>query len=297
MGTTIVIVLLLVGVFVYMFVVSDIASSTSSKLFKDGPRGRAYMFKDFMTELDNKADKNVSKLFEEMCLINPLKYKDDPSVPVILDRYKKILSGEVIDPDGSNAPSPSLNGKPNPDYKKYLVHQYRAQRKGGKDVEWLREELDRIDNSEQAFQIELEVAQQLISLGLPKRYVRHAITYYRIENFTPKDWDRLVREVKSAAGIKDSDGYISEFLIDTDGTVPTTEGVLKKYVMLRIGGVPKIIAIEYALDDITFEQAKVAAVYVDKGYPAHEAIKIVIKKDLEEKEKEELIKKYQKELM
>jgi len=151
-----------------------------------------------------KLTKSVSAMFEEMCLLNPLKYQNDPRIPQIIRDYKGYITGALVDLEGNHIPSEYLNGDPNPDYKKYLHNQRKAMRLQGEKSSWadkLYKELDTLDKYREAKET---FKADLVKSEIPFTTAMALITDERMAQTTEEEWKLIKQQVKR---------YINDFSI------------------------------------------------------------------------------------
>ena len=278
----------------YWWVVDSLVRKMAPFLFKskDDDKSRASGYSSFLKGYESDSSKNISHLFEEMCIKNPLEYKDDPRLDAVIKDYSDLIKGRHLDPEGLHAPSLTIDGKDNPDYYRYLRNQKRALAKKGHDIEWITEEMARVTSKKNAENITTEFGEELVKRGMPEEALPFVLTYNRIETHSPEDWDALIKTVNEAVENNCPGKYMVEYFADVEDPMSYEGYILVDYSTLRDSGVPKSIALSVANLSITKSQATRAAIYVDRGYSDKEAIIKVLKEDRAETESADLVNDY-----
>lgn len=284
--------ILAIFVIAYGWFVNSILSKIFPSLLKtkkEGTATRAYS--SFIKGNYSEGPENISMIFEEMCVLNPLKYVGNPKVDLIIEKYRDLIKGRLLDPDGLHTPSLEVDGQENPDYYRYLRNQKRALTKVGVDTGWITEEMARVTSQRSSRSIEAEYIEQLSLRGLPDDLIDVTLTYNRIEGYTPEDWDAFIKATKGALEEGSDYEFVVEFIEDVEDANYYEEIIITNYSILRGEGVPKRISLEYARGAISDSQAAKASHLYQKGYSEEEAlIKILeaYKEDVSERDLKEM---------
>jgi hypothetical protein len=256
-------------------------------------------FKEAYTN-DNTIDKggkdveqSISLQYEEMCIRNPLDYKDKNKVFEVLNKYKDIISGKVLDPTGYNIPSEYIDCMPNPDYMKYLNNQKKNLNKLGQLDTWVHKEHERFYNTLKYNELQKKFIASLIEFGIPEKLVYAAVSDYRLNAYTPNDWDKLKNTLKRY--LEEFDGsFTLEYTVLFEGDRLHDYQSMEKYCTLRDSGVEADIAKIVIDGDITDEQLYTIISLIDKkAYKPYDAIMKVLT-DFNKKEQEEELRSFYK---
>lgn len=293
-GTIVVSIVLII----YGWVISIFVRKTTGVVFKAPVDDIGTdMFSGYVRSNTHSVTNSISAEFEEKCIRDPLKYKNDADIPKVLKDYKDLLLGHILDPEGIHTPSLNINGEENPDYYRYLRNQKRALDKVGKDTEWLSKEMARVTSGKKALELESEFGEHLFGMGLPEDIVVCALTYERLESHTPDNWEALVASVNSILETnEDCSEFIIEFLNMVSDPTYYTVGSIDDYVTLREYGVTSYLSLPCAKREITMQQAVSAAELTDRGYTDEDALIKVLEVSKESYEKEALVDLYKSQI-
>lgn len=279
----------------YGWVIHSILRKIAPKLLAGTVKTQSKGYSDIIKGDDDYTE-NISSKFEEMCIRNPLAYKDSSELKEVVDNYSKLIKGQILDPEGNHIPSLNVDGDENPDYYRYLRNQKRALDKAGHNTDWVKTEMSRYTSQKNAEAIERCFAEELIKKGLPEIFIPYALSYGRIETHTPQDWESLVTSIKTA----DKEGCSEESIVDFLETVETPESyegyILSDYATLRDSGVDHLLALEFANHRISSDQAIEASYYIQRGYTAEEALTKVLEEASNKLEEQDLKNKYRSQL-
>lgn len=236
---------------------------------------------------DTETVENISSLYELMCVREPLAHKNDPRISEILQKYKKVLSGEIVDQDCRHMPSEYIDGKFNNDYRTYLIHQDKVQ-----DAPWIKDEIKRIDEKSEVRDVALDYGRMLLELGFPLEVMGAAIKDERINSFEPEDWKKFVEktneylkhyEPRTVYNFMD---YVLDHEFFNDDTMSIFSACFENDVPLEL-------SLELARRRITMEQAQAIITYREEIECSwEEAIHDVIEKYVEKEDKERLAQDY-----
>lgn len=196
---------------------------------------------------------SISQRYERMCFHEIAKYQGSSELPEVLDQYRKLLHGEILDPMGEHIPSELLENDPNPDYETYLKAQKKVLKARGYDISWIQRELSRIKNVKKEDKVQKEYCMHIISLGIPAVALPFVMTDYRMENYSPDQWRDLADQFKK---------YMREYEVQVIGTFllhiedPKSfadSEKMARFSMLYEEGVPIKIAIDNVMDRLCDE--------------------------------------------
>lgn len=139
---------------------------------------------------------SISSLYERKCIKEPVRYEHDPDMPRIVDTYKDLLQGRILDPEAQHAPSERLEGKVNNDYLTYLRNQRRCLKKSGIDNSWFQQEIKRINRVLEEDNIRGQFFAELLGLGIPADFIPFLVQDDKIEEYTPEEWRRIAESLK-----------------------------------------------------------------------------------------------------
>lgn len=234
-------------------------------------------------------EKNIARLYEEMCVLHPLKYKDDPRIPDIVLRYRSIINGAIADPNGINTPSLILLDQENPDYETYIKNQAKYNNASYA----LKNEASRIKKQKNERDVRNQFFAYIVSQGIPLSVVSSAVTDAKIDSFETKDWQKFIKVVKIYLQASE-EHIVSDFV----GTFDEKEIILnhkkfEQYVVFKSNKVPNETIIEIIRGRITIDQAyRILSLVEDFQYKWNEAINEVLSEDLKKQEEIDLRKKY-----
>ena len=233
---------------------------------------------------------NISALFEKMCVIEPLTYKNHPKLPEVIENYKKLLGGLIPDPEGAHVPSKYLNGDINKDYVKYLKGQQAC---AGKSPAWIAEEFKRISTDKSILSVKANFCTKLWEMGCPEDLAIACATDERLNTYQAEDWKRLVEAVKTYAQ-EDETALVIGFLAVTDDiNVLTNKSSFEIYKVCVDQEVSESVRDFIVTGKISLEQAIDICKYKESIRSTwEEAMEVIITRDLEADESEELIAKY-----
>jgi len=237
------------------------------------------------------AEQSISLQYEEMCIRNPLDYKDKKVVFEVINKYKDIISGKTLDPTGYNIPSEYIDGMPNPDYLKYLNNQSKNLSRLGKQSTWVHKEHERFYNTIKYSKLQKKFVKSLIEFGIPENLVYATVSDYRLTTYTPNDWDKLKDSLKRYLEEFDV-SYVIEYVLFFEGDKLHDYNSIEKYHTLRDCGVEADIAKIVIDGDITDEQLYHIINLIDtKAYKPYDAVLKVLT-DFNIKEKEEELRSF-----
>jgi len=232
---------------------------------------------------------NIAYMYEQMCALHPLRYENDPRVPVVLERYRKIVSGEEPDREGRHVPSEKLDGGANPDYLRYLINQ----RKVLGEPDWLMKEIKRTEEVVELDDIRSDYLVAMLDMGIPAEIAVGMIRDDRLDTFEPEDWQTFMRKVK---------GYVSRYPADvvynfvaniSDKETLFDEDKLDTFAVYQEHDAPISMSLEIVQGRITTDQAeKITRLVVEEDYPWDEAMEEVLQETINESKAEELRERY-----
>lgn len=249
----------------------------------------SHSFSNIVTAGSAGTENNISRLYEELCVLHPLKNKNDPRIPGIVKKYQDIINGKIDDPEGINTPSMYLLNRLNPDYETYIKNQARL----GYSSSNLKEEVSRIKNKRAERDVRNMFFARLVSEGIPISVVCSAVTDAKIDSFGADDWKKFIKAVKIY--IQAADEYVVSDFVETfdDKEIILDHKKFEKYVVFKNNKVPNETIIEIIKERITIDQAYRMLNLVDNfQYTWDEAVEEILSDDHKEKEENDLRKKY-----
>jgi hypothetical protein len=232
---------------------------------------------------------NISEAYERMCVLDPLEYKDDPSIPGIIEQYKKLLRGELLDSEGRHVPSEFLMDKRNPDYDAYIRAQANAQ--GSK----LRKEARRLKASESEEDMRADFTAHLLEMNFPVDVLSAVLTEQKLNKYKAEDWKKLARQVKLYCEKYPSE-FVAEFLETfSDLRILFDAEKMHAYFTYRQYSVPVNVVTEIVRGRITVKQAeRILKLGIDDSYSWEEAVKEVLEEDAQADVENKLRAKYRR---
>lgn len=241
-------------------------------------------------------NQNISETYERMCILEPVKYQNDPTLSKVISDYKALLQGKLLDPEGLHVPSETINDFPNPDYQRYL----KAQRKALKLSKKISgrtaydKELRRLDIVDKEEDIRVQFILELGKLGLSEVAVSALMSDTKLNKFKAEEWKRLAKKVKGYSETYDESVVFSFLSHIDDISILLDENKLDQYNTYVCHGAPEAIALEIITDGISQEQAVRAARLVDRhSYDWTDAVTEVLETDLKVTTEKTLRNKYQ----
>jgi len=222
---------------------------------------------------------SISKVYEEMCILHPLEHEGDPRVEDVVARYKDLLKGKILDPDGKHIPTETLDGRLNPDYKRYLRSQVRAMTRAGMDPAWFKEELKRFSKIDKFEDIGADFYIALEKMGAPEYFTTALCAQGRMEKYIPEEWKELIAQVKKyEASYHPADViYFLESVSDKDDLLD--EAKMDAFTKLRELGIDDKLAAAYIHYDISEEDLEdIVTVMEDESVSCEEALKSVLER-------------------
>jgi hypothetical protein len=241
-----------------------------------------------------KSSDSISALYEEMCVRNPLKYKNDPRVDSLLASYRKLIKGELPDITGKHIPSEYIDGKINPDYKKYLHNQRLVLKRNSVEAPWVDKfckeftTLEKYRKAKDVFEKELQEA------GLPFLTVQHLLTDERMASTTQEEWKAIKLQVERYLGDFESI-YVNEFIdYASDMESLCDYDVMEAFATWMENDVPSQLAYLCASGTISEEDMHEIIRLRNAGLDIKEATRKILKKVVTAAEEDDLRDMYKK---
>jgi hypothetical protein len=255
----------------------------------------SHKYDSIIKDANKGATISIAQLFEDMCFNNVCKYENDPRLPKVIQDYKDLLKGKILDPDAKNVPSEIIDGILNSDYRVYLKAQIRELDKAGKDVVWFKKELKRFSACERGDIFEANFLMHLETMGAPNELLGSMVNESRMESYSPDDWQNLVGKVKEYAKKYEMD-VISDFLYNVlDKSTLLDEDKLDAYCQLINLGIDEEAASRYLSGDLSSEDlARVAEMMDQFNMTCEETLENLLstkKSELKEKSLKESYKR------
>jgi len=230
----------------------------------------------------------VVRKYERMCILDPVTYRNDPSIPQLITDYQDIISGKVIDRNGNNVPSEELLGHKNQDYLRYVTNQARALKS-----KILLVEKTRVLRAGKEVQIKQDFLVQLIHKGIPLYLAAAAVSDEKLNSFSSEDWDKFCSVIKGYLETEDRD-TVQEFVtLFSDKKILFDSKSFETFSTFYRHEVPNAITSEIVTGKITVEQAvRMVELAQEYDFEWTEAKEEILSNDLKISEAEDLRKKY-----
>ena len=242
-----------------------------------------------LTKNKIEIEENISARFERMCLLDPIAYKNDPALPAVIEQYGKLLRGEIADPQGRHMPSETLLGKPNPDYKTYVMVQKKVLGKQG----GLCGEARRLITIDKEDALRVEFITKLDEMNFPVEVVSAVLSDEKLNSFTAKNWVTLTATTRKYLQ-EYTAGEVADFFQQFDDIKILCDPTkIEAYTIFRKYSAPLNIVVEIIRDRITVDQGvRIMKLVIDSSYEWDEAVQEILEEDFEKSEVEELTAKY-----
>lgn len=237
---------------------------------------------------------SIVQKYERMCIVDPVKFKNDPSIPGIIAQYNDIISGKVIDVKGENVPSEFLIGKKNPDYQKYLTCQAKALKMvKPREAIALKVENNRVHRRDAEDTTRTMFIAHLVEQGLPLVLVVGAVTDAKLNTYSEDDWRAFCRIVKDYLQMADREVVMSFVETFDDKKIILDANKFESFMVFYEFDIPQEILVELIRDRITPEQAiRMVSLHQDHQYDWDEAMQEVLEDDLKRASEVDLRKQY-----
>lgn len=237
----------------------------------------------------------IVQQYEKMCILDPISYKNDPSLPGIIAEYKNIISGSILDPQGHNIPSRELLGKHNPDYDKYIHNQAAAlnTKTFSHQASTFFEEEKRIKENEEKEELKSEIMGLLISQNIPPLVVHSAMTKKKLEIYSSEDWISFYKKVKEYLEISDR-SIVTSFVENIDDlSLILDEDMFNKFSIFSKHSLPVAAIMRLITGEITDDQATRALGRIEVLHISFEkALEDILAMDNKKAEEDALRKSY-----
>jgi hypothetical protein len=230
-------------------------------------------------------------IFEEKCIKDPVEASYLEEIAI---QYGDILSGRVLDPNGTRAPSEFLDGNRNPEYLEYLSNQKAAFDKNNMTSGWIDRELLRVGGEVEYAEIKEGFIETLINeYNFPEELISFAVTDERMEKFDESQWKRFAQAMRHAqpeVNIGVLGTYIS--LMDDFDNLVSYES-LEKFCLWWRHDVPLNVCKENIMGNISDETLhEVVRLIDDELYDPEEALVKVLDDNINQLKEDELRKHY-----
>jgi len=238
---------------------------------------------------------NPTILYEELCVRNPGDHKKDPRIPSVISQYNDIIHGKTPDPEGQYAPSEKIDGELNADYITYLKNQKKALKAKGDNVEWIKNELARLQKIDRADTAVRGFFSQLIDMGMPPVLFTMVVTEERMESYSPKDWKEMISHINEYLENDCAIQNIGAFLLYYDDPdIIYNHSKMYQFDMLLKHGIPVPLAKMVIEDQIHIDtMIEVITKVQERGYDWDEAMEETFSDLLENQERQEFREMYQ----
>jgi hypothetical protein len=237
---------------------------------------------------------SIGKSYETMCVLHPEEYEGDPHITKILEDYRKLLRGEILDEPMENAPSEILEDILNKDYLTYLKNQTKALKKAGKPSERMEQEYKRVKRAHKENDLLTDFRLALLDQDLPVQYLISATSHGRIQTYRKEDWEDLVKAVTDYDATY---GYpcVALFLEKVeDKESLLDESKMEAFAKLIGLGVDSFMAASFVQDKMTEEDLqKVVEIMEARELSGNAALSLVLQEKKKELKKETLREQYE----
>jgi hypothetical protein len=233
--------------------------------------------------------------YERMCVLEPLKYKGDTSIPSLIAEYQAIITGKVLDPQGLNIPSEILLGKPNPDYAQYVTNQAKALKQASysKPSKALEEEQWRVVRLKEEQTVRSTFIAELVSQGIPAFTAEAAASDAKLNSYTAEDWKKFCKIIPDYVTLSDSLTVMLFVKLFDDKKILFDFHKFEQYLVYVSYNIPDKIIIELLKGRISQEQsARVVTLVQDHRYEWDEALQEVLQEDQKKSQENKLRKSY-----
>jgi len=237
--------------------------------------------------------RNISERFEEMCIRNPLQYKDDPAVAEVIAEYRALLSGKLPDVEGCHMPSVLIDGMRNPDYETYLKAQKKALAGAKATKSGVCSELKRLNRLSKEDNARADVVVKLLEMKLPLPVLNGAVRDEKLNTYTAEDWvkfGKCMREYMS----EHPEEIVAEFVETFDAReIIFDSEKMENFSIFRKYHVPMKVVKEIVLDRITVDQAQRIMILVQESeHTWDEATQEILEDDLKTATENDLRSRY-----
>lgn len=235
------------------------------------------------------SEESVARMYERMCVVEPSKWVGDPRIKSVISRYKGIVSGREKDPEGLNVPSPTILGRPNPDYQRYLKNQC----KSTAHSEGLKEALKGARKATREQEIRDGFDEALRKMGMPENLIGVAITDARLDSYTEAQWRDVVKACQRVVEKYGEELAIDMLLHFTEAEILCSDEAAETFDAMCRQDIPYTVSCSVVRGELTTEQAQRAVSLVEEwAYDWDAAIKDVVTKDATESADAELRNEY-----
>ena len=222
---------------------------------------------------------SISQAYEEMCIFRPETYYLDPTLDKVIQDYKALLQGKILDPEGKHIPSETIEGNLNPDYRRYLKSQIRVLGKAGKDVTWFKKELKRFNDVDKEELFEGGFLLTLEEMGAPEYLLDAMIKNGRMESYKPEDWKALIAQLKVYVKTYHPAAIIYFLEEINDKEILLDEAKMDAFVKLRDLDISNELAAAYVRSDVSEEDLEAITGIMNEEYvSSEEALKLLLER-------------------
>ncbi len=292
-------IVVLIIYFIYVAIHKKVVKATALKPTDLDTDLREFRESHAVSEVINGGQLNLTESvvqkYERMCVVEPFKHRGDPSIPGLIKDYNDIISGKVLDQDGSNVPSEFLLGRKNPDYQTYLTNQARALKKISmvETSNALRTEKKRVLHRDAEDRARNMFYAQLVEQGVPLLLVSAALTDEKLNTYTENDWRTFCRVVKEYLEMSDR-AIVTDFVSTFDDQKIVFDlNKFESFAVFHQFHIPKDILVELVRERVSADQAiKIVNLHDVYEYDWSDAMEEVLQEDLKKSSEEDLRKQY-----
>lgn len=228
---------------------------------------------------------SITQKYERMCILDPVKYEGDASIPETIKKYRDIISGKVLDQKGYNVPSETILGKHNPDYDTYIANQAKAMKRAGSLNATLvfKEENNRNVRIKNEDQVRSEFVAHLVNNNIPITVIGRAISDEKIGTFKSEDWKKFCGSIKEYLQMSTPE-VVAEFVSSfNEKAILFNSRKFEVFAIFWNHKVPLKTIIEIIFGNVTVDQAvKMLSLVQDYGYEWNDASEEILSEEFQE---------------
>jgi len=200
---------------------------------------------------------SIVQRYERMCIIDPLKYQNDPVLPQLIKDYRNIIEGKVLDPQGLNVPSETILDAHNPDYDLYYKNQARVLKDKGyhNQAQILFNEKKRISQRAEEEKVKAILFAQLVSEGIPALILAAAFSDEKLNTYKANDWKIFSKFINGYLETSDRETVTRFVQLFDDKKIILNQNKFDTFAIFNKYQVPETIIVEIINDKITVYQA------------------------------------------
>jgi len=199
---------------------------------------------------------SIVQRYERMCIIDPLRYQNDPVLPQLIKDYRNIIEGKVLDPQGLNVPSETILGNHNSDYDLYYANQARALNNGSHDkAQVFLDERARVSRRAEEEDAKTILFAQLVSENIPALILSAAFSDEKLNTYEANDWKIFSKFINGYLETSDRETVTRFVQLFDDKKIILNQNKFDTFAIFNKYQVPETIIVEIINDKITVYQA------------------------------------------